>query len=54
MSVDPEFARKGMGERRNNRAYYYRAVKEKRCVITDPYPSLGGNKLVVTAAYPYI
>jgi hypothetical protein len=52
VSVDPEFARKGMGERRNNRAYYYRAVKEKRCVITDPYPSLGGNKLVVTAAYP--
>jgi len=52
VSVDPEFARKGMGERRNNRAYYYRAVKERRCVITDPYPSLGGNKLVVTAAYP--
>ena len=52
VSVDEKFARKGLGERRNNRAYYYRAVKERRCVITDPYPSLGGNKLVVTAAYP--
>ena len=52
VSVDPDFARKGMGEDRSNRAYYYRVTKERRCVITDPYPSLGGNKLVVTAAYP--
>ncbi|WP_456432355.1 PDC sensor domain-containing protein [Nitratifractor sp.] len=52
VSIDPAFARKGAGENRSNRAYYYRALKEKRCVLTDPYPSLGGNKLVVTAAYP--
>ena len=52
VSIDPEFARKGAGESRANRAYYYRVIKEKRCVLTDPYPSLGGNKLVVTAAYP--
>ncbi len=52
VSVDPKFARKGSGENRSNRAYYYRVIKEKRCVLTDPYPSLGGNKLVVTAAYP--
>ncbi len=52
VSIDPKFARKGAGESRSNRAYYYRVVKEKRCVLTDPYPSLGGNKLVVTAAYP--
>ena len=52
VSVDPEFARKGMGENRSNRAYFYRVMKEKRCVLTDPYPSLGGNKLVVTASYP--
>ena len=52
VSVDPDFARKGIGEDRSNRAYFYRVIKEKRCVITDPYPSLGGNKLVVTAAYP--
>ncbi|WP_292663821.1 PDC sensor domain-containing protein [Nitratifractor sp.] len=52
VSTDPQFARKGAGENRSNRAYYYRVVREKRCVLTDPYPSLGGNKLVVTAAYP--
>jgi len=52
VSIDPKFARKGAGENRNNRAYYYRVIREKRCVLTDPYPSLGGNKLVVTAAYP--
>jgi hypothetical protein len=54
VSIDPEFARKGMGESRSNRAYYYRIIKEKRCVLTDPYPSLGGNRLVVTAAYPIL
>ena len=52
VSIDPKFARKGAGENRSNRAYYYRVIKEKRCVLTDPYPSMGGNKLVVTAAYP--
>ncbi len=52
VSIDPKFARKGSGENRSNRAYYYRVIKEKRCVLTDPYPSLGGNKLVVTAAFP--
>jgi len=52
VSVDPEFARKGMGENRSNRAYFYRVMKEKRCILTDPYPSLGGNKLVVTVSYP--
>ncbi len=52
ISTDEEYNRKGRGENRNKRAYYYRVVKEKRCVITDPYPSLGGNKLVVTAAFP--
>ncbi len=52
VSIDPKFARKGAGENRSNRAYYYRVTKEKRCVLTDPYPSLGGNKLVVTSAYP--
>lgn len=50
--LDSKYARKGAGENRSNRAYYYRVIKEKRCVLTDPYPSLGGNKLVVTAAYP--
>ncbi len=52
VSVNEEFARKGAGTNLSNRAYYYRAVKEKRCVLTDPYPSMQGNKLVVTASYP--
>ena len=40
------------GENRSTRAYFYRAVQEKRCVLTDPYPSSLTNKLTVTAAYP--
>lgn len=41
-----------IGEDRSNRAYYYRAVKEKRCVMTDPYPSLITGELTVTASQP--
>lgn len=37
---------------RSNRAYYYRAMKEKRCTITDPYPSLITQELTVTASQP--
>ena len=44
--------RKGKGLNRSQRAYYYRAVKEKRCVLTDPYPSLLTNDLTITASYP--
>ncbi len=40
------------GKNRSARAYFYRAVQEKRCVLTDPYPSSLTNKLTVTAAYP--
>ncbi|CAD7288546.1 hypothetical protein LMG7974_01041 [Campylobacter majalis] len=42
----------GDGENRSNRAYYYLAVKEKRLVITDPYPSSLNGKLCVTASLP--
>jgi hypothetical protein len=35
-----------------NRAYYYRAVREERCTITDPYPSLITGELTVTASAP--
>lgn len=42
----------GKGENRSNRAYFYRAVKNRRCVITDPYPSTLTNKLTVTASTP--
>ncbi len=41
-----------IGKIRANRAYYYRAAKEKRCTITDPYPSLITNDLTVTASQP--
>lgn len=44
--------RSGAGENRADRAYYYRAVREKRCILTDPYPSKIEGILVVTAAYP--
>ncbi len=44
--------RVGEGENRADRAYYYRAVREKRCILTDPYPSRIEGRLVVTAAYP--
>jgi len=36
----------------SNRTYFYKAVKEKKCILTDPYPSLIGGKLVVSAAMP--
>lgn len=37
---------------RSNRAYYYRAMKERRCTITDPYPSLITQELTITASQP--
>ena len=36
----------------SNRTYFYKAVKEKKCILTDPYPSLIGGKMVVSAATP--
>lgn len=41
-----------LGRIRSDRAYYYRAVREKRCTITDPYPSLITQDLTVTASQP--
>ncbi|PLY14049.1 hypothetical protein CVO_01820 [Sulfurimonas sp. CVO] len=35
-----------------DRAYYYRAVREGRCTVTDPYPSLLTGELCVTASQP--
>jgi len=51
ISNNPEY-RRGKGINRSMRAYYYRAVKEKRCILTDPYPSLLTHELTVTASYP--
>ena len=41
-----------IGSLRSSRAYYYRAMKERRCSITDPYPSLITNELTITASQP--
>jgi len=41
-----------IGTDRSDRAYYYKTINEHRCVLTDPYPSLGSNKMVVTASFP--
>ena len=40
------------GKNRSTRAYYYRAMHERRCTITDPYPSLLNDELTVTASEP--
>ncbi len=37
---------------RSDRAYFYKTIKEERCILTDPYPSLATNNMVVTASYP--
>jgi len=42
----------GIGRLRADRAYFYRAVKEKRCTMTDPYPSLITHELTITASHP--
>jgi hypothetical protein len=41
-----------IGKIRADRAYYYRAMREERCSITDPYPSLITQDLTVTASQP--
>ncbi len=40
------------GVNRSHRAYYYNAVRQKRAIMTDPYPSLLTNKLTVSASMP--
>ena len=42
----------GKGDDRSDRAYYYKTLQEHRCMLTDPYPSLVSNELVVTATFP--
>ncbi len=36
----------------SDRAYYYEAVRDGKCIITNPYPTSDSGKLVVTASYP--
>ncbi len=44
--------RKGNGDNQSSRAYYYKAARSKKCIMTNPYPSLLTNDLTVTASYP--
>ncbi len=52
ISSNPRLNGIGKGADRSDRAYYYRTLKEHRCILTDPYPSLVSNELVVTASFP--
>jgi len=52
ISKNPKLNGIGKGEDRSDRAYYYKTLKEHRCILTDPYPSLVSNDLVLTASFP--
>jgi len=52
ISANPKLNGIGKGEDRSSRAYYYKTIREHRCHLTDPYPSLLSNELVVTASFP--
>ncbi len=52
ISSNPKLSGFGKGEDRSDRAYYYKTLEEHRCMLTDPYPSLLSNELVVTATFP--
>jgi len=51
ISSDPNIRDSKRGNH-SGRAFYYRAVREKKCVITNPYPSALTNALTITASYP--
>lgn len=50
--TDDPLKKGGIGQNRSAKSYYYRAVRERRCVLSDPYPSVLTNDLTVTASYP--
>jgi len=52
ISSDKRLKGQGKGADRSDRAYFYRTIIEHRCVLTDPYPSLGNNSLVATSSFP--
>ena len=52
ISMNAEYARKGQGVNRSTRAYYYKVIRDKRCILTDPYPSIKSSNLVITVAQP--
>lgn len=44
--------RVGDGMNLINKAYFYNTIKEKKTIITEPYPSSLNNKLCVSISYP--
>ena len=52
ISKDKNLNGKRKGYDRSERAYFYRTFSEHRCVLTDPYPSLESNNMVVTSSFP--
>ena len=57
VQITPTFTQHGQidedaGQILADRAYYYRAAREQRCTLTDPYPSLITGELTVTASFP--
>jgi len=52
ISKDEKLRGIGKNSDRSDRAYYYKTIKEHRCILTDPYPSYVSNTMVVTSAFP--
>lgn len=52
ISSKAELRKKDKGTNRSHRAYYYKAVREKKAILTDPYPSLLTNRLTVSVSMP--
>jgi len=52
ISSRSELRKKDKGTNRSHRAYYYKAVREKKAILTDPYPSLLTNRLTVSVSMP--
>jgi len=52
ITLKDKFKKLNIEFNQSNRTYFYKAVKEKKCILTDPYPSLIGGELVVSAAMP--
>ncbi|PAF52028.1 PDC sensor domain-containing protein [Helicobacter sp. 13S00477-4] len=40
------------GDNFAHKAYFFEAIRDQKCVLTDPYPSQLNGKLVITASYP--
>ena len=52
ITVKEEYKKFAIEFNQSNRTYFYKAVKERKCILTDPYPSLIGGEMVISAAMP--